>query len=72
MLIHKFNTLSEARQAAKEMLREEDANPIKHVDILRRDGDTERHMVDGTNRRIAGWITRGMWVDPTDTPCIIT
>lgn len=42
--------------------------------VLRRDGHTTCVEWRGSricHRLIAGHITRGMWVDPSDLPCVI-
>lgn len=75
MQITKYHTLAEAKKAAAEILRDDWASPIKYVDVLRPDGDTDRYFIDGINiatKRTSGWITHGMSVCRDDTPCIIS
>lgn len=69
-------TLIEARRIAHEAVmdawREEGRTAAANV--LRRDGDTEVYQIVGrrvTVTRRAGHLTRGMWVETTDLPCVI-
>ena len=39
--------------------------------VLRPDGDTDGYDATGKHRLIAGWMTGGLSVGPSDCPCII-
>ena len=66
-----FENLREAQREAREEAMSEGGTTY----VLRPDGGTDLyHKRDGKviHTRETGWITRGMHIDPTDTPCIIT
>lgn len=73
-----FRTLREAANACMDDLRLRHANglsPAGPLNVLRPDGDTDQYRIDARGRisrnRKPGHLTMGMWIEPSDLPCVI-
>lgn len=76
----RMRTLRDAAAACREHLRDcrdnaENGVLPQPVYVLRPDGHSDKYAIDSTGKitrsRVAGHVTRGMWVDPSDIPCVI-
>ena len=71
----RYPSLREAQADAKTHPVEcRDGDTYGSAYVLRRDGDTDCYtMQQGrvTRNRMAGHKTCGMWIDPTDLPCVV-
>lgn len=69
-----FRTQREALAAAREsrQLSIDCGLPVRSQHILLSSGNTITLRADGSTIRSAGHISCGMWIDPTDLPCLVS